>query len=81
MNMLAVEDSWQEARITYLCRGVSVFPGHTHGKTNPYEHASSSSIQSSENFPCLFDVLLKMKASYPKRLYQFIKLLIQLLSK
>ena len=74
--MLTVEDSWQEARIMYLCRGISVFPTHPRStRTHMHDYHSSDHVQS------LFDVLLKMKSSYPKRLYQFIKLLLEMMNR
>lgn len=82
--MLTVEDSWQEARIMYLCRGISIFPVQPRVRgQHVYDHSPSSgsnTMQTSDNVHSLFDALLRMKSSYPKRLYQFIKLLLELMN-
>ena len=83
LTILTVEDSWQEARVVYLCRGISLFPSNPRVKTSTHEHVSpinTTMNHHSDTVQCLFDVLLKMKVSFPKRLYQFIKLLLQLMS-
>jgi len=83
-TMLTVEDSWQEARIMYLCRGISIFPVQPRVRgQHVYDHSSSSgsnTMQSSDNVHSLFDSLVRLKSSYPKRLYQFIKLLLELMN-
>lgn len=65
--LLTLEDSWQEARLFYLCKGISTFPS-----------AHQSTTKSPETVQSLFDIFMKVKSTYPKRVYQFIKLMIQL---
>jgi hypothetical protein len=63
--LLTLEDSWHEARLFYLCKGISTFP-------------STQQTKSPEIVQSLFDIFMKVKSTYPKRVYQFIKLMVQL---
>lgn len=78
--MLAIEDSWQQARLLYVLKGTPIVSDADSTTADHAPAGSSTTVNSTyhETPQSLLDLFSKSKSNNEKRAYQFIKATLQI---
>jgi hypothetical protein len=82
--VLTLEDSWQEVRLLYVLKGISIAKDATeidsliNGNICQSTTINNNVYESSKS---IFEMISKSKSCYQKRAYHFIKFLVKLITK